>query len=86
VTALIIALWIFMAVVCGAVARSRGGSFVVFLAIGVVIWPVGLILAAMIKQHPNCPSCGEVVPMRAPSCPHCRKQLKWSATGEPTAI
>jgi hypothetical protein len=85
VTGLIVALWIFMAVVCASVARSRGGSFIVFLAIGTVIWPVGLMLALMIDKQPHCPSCAKDVPPRADSCPHCGTQLGWSVTGVPKA-
>jgi hypothetical protein len=64
-----VALWIAAAVVTVWLAMSRGGAFIKWAVLGVLLGPFGLWLA--VNHVRPCPQCGRSVLNEVPVCPFC---------------
>ena len=49
----ILFLWLVMAVIVALVAKSRGQSAVAWFLYGLLIWPIALVHALLLKQRPG---------------------------------
>jgi hypothetical protein len=56
----ILFVWILMALICGLVGSSKGGSFFLFLLGGLILWPLVLVVA-ILRKDTRLP---EAVPVR----------------------
>lgn len=60
----------------GAIARSKGRSFVAFWIFGAALFIVALPWALLMSDtSPVCPFCKEKIKAGATICPHCRRDL-----------
>jgi hypothetical protein len=68
------------AIATGFVGRAKGGSFWLWLLIGIVVPFVGLLAALLFRFEQNeperqCPRCGRVVKLYVQVCPRCGEDL-----------
>jgi len=69
-------IWILCGLAAAAVYSGKGGSPVSGFLIGILLGPIGLIIALISgSQLPKCPYCAERIQRDAKVCPHCRKEL-----------
>lgn len=47
--------WVIMAIICGMVASSKGSSFLAFFFYGLVIWPIALVHAILMRSTAPAP-------------------------------
>ncbi len=62
------------------IARAKGSSFFLWLAIGCITGPLGLIAAVLYRREKSeperrCPQCGKVVKLYVQVCPRCGEDL-----------
>ena len=75
-----VAIALFFGVLTGIAGRAKGGSFLLWLAIGTVIPIIGL-LAALLQRNEideperTCPGCGSRVKLYVQICPRCGTEL-----------
>lgn len=77
----------FGALACGVVgayiAGNKCASTSGFLW-GLILGPIGVVVACFLDERPRCPRCKERVNPQAEICAHCRSAVAWVA-GEPVA-
>jgi len=66
--------WFLFGIVSAFVASQRGGSGCLWLIVGILLGPFGLILAFIIPGV-RCPACKKTVHPEATKCPYCRSDL-----------
>lgn len=76
--------WVFMALCFGVataiIGRAKGGSFLIWLAVGTVLPFFGL-LAVILTRHEDqeperqCPNCNNIVKLYVQVCPRCGMDL-----------
>ncbi len=70
-------LWLVFAIATALVANSRGAGGCLWLVVGFVLGPVGLVLAVILaKPSGRCPFCREAIDPKATRCPHCQGVIK----------
>jgi hypothetical protein len=67
-------------IVTGIVGRSKGGSFLLWFAIGTVLPGFGLAAAILTRNERTeperqCPQCGNTVKLYVQVCPRCGAEL-----------
>lgn len=70
----------FFGLATGIIGKAKGSSFFIWLLIGTVIPPIGLlavILYRVDKDEPErqCPSCGKALKLYVQVCPRCGTDL-----------
>jgi ribosomal protein S27AE len=73
----------------GIVAKSRGNSFLLWFAIGLVLPLIGTVAAFLYRRDSEvakreCPECGDTIAIHDQVCMKCGRDLDW--TGEAFAI
>ena len=72
----LIILWAVIGGIVGSMIGGRKNRYGDGLVLGVLLGPVGWLIAALMDDHrPRCPSCRSVVDPLAVVCAHCRRQL-----------
>ncbi|MEX0620801.1 MAG: hypothetical protein WD181_04400 [Solirubrobacterales bacterium] len=83
--------WLIIAVAFGVatgfVGRSKGGSFLLWLAVGTVLPGFGLAAAVLTRDEQReperqCPACGNTVKLYVQICPRCGAELYLPDTSE----
>lgn len=64
----------------GIIGRAKGGSFWLWLLIGAVLPPLGLIAVVLHRSEKGeperrCPTCGKAVKLYVQVCPRCGTDL-----------
>ena len=72
--ALSTAAWVGCGLVAARVAHRRGASLRSWIAIGMLLGPVGLFLIYRVLNH-TCPHCGAPVLRAVRICPHCNESI-----------
>jgi hypothetical protein len=68
-----IVLWLCFGIV-GAMIGSRKGSGCAGFALGIILGPIGLLIALVMKgKRVNCPYCKELISKDATVCPKCQR-------------
>lgn len=76
--------WVFLAVsfgiATGIVGRSKGGSFFIWMLVGLVLPILGLIAALLVRDEANeperqCPNCHKILKLYVQVCPRCGTDL-----------
>jgi uncharacterized paraquat-inducible protein A len=75
-----IVLAFFFGLATGIIGRGKGSSFWLWLTIGTLLAPIGLIVVIFYpseKDEPErqCPSCGKAVKLYVQVCPRCGTDL-----------
>ena len=74
-TLLVLAL--LLGLIPAVIARGKGGSFFLFYILGVVVWPLALLISVIMADHRRkCPYCAESIRPAATVCPHCQRELQ----------
>lgn len=69
-------LWLFCGLAAAAVYRNKGRSWGVGLAGGLLLGPIGLVLALVSGGGgPRCPHCAERIHHDARVCKHCGRDV-----------
>lgn len=82
-------LWPLLAIVAGAVALSKGRSFIGYFLLGLLLPIIGVLLAIGLsdrrtldrapagdrRPRRKCPECAEMVLVEANVCAHCKAKL-----------
>jgi predicted amidophosphoribosyltransferase len=73
---IILIVWLICGMLAGELWARKGGSAFTGFLIGVVLGPIGVIIALIGgDQRPKCPYCSERIQKGAQICPHCRTRL-----------
>ena len=71
--------WILCGIATGFIGAQRGGIACAWLAIGLLLGPIGLLMAFAAgpagKAHRTCPFCAETVKREALVCRFCGRDL-----------
>jgi hypothetical protein len=75
-----VAIALFFGVLTGIAGRAKGGSFLLWLAIGTVLPGFGLLAALLQRNEANepertCTGCGKRVKLYVQICPRCGTEL-----------
>lgn len=49
----LIIFWVIMGVIAGLIAKSRGHSMMLWTLYGILIWPIAIVHALLLKQEPG---------------------------------
>ena len=85
----LIIIWVVCGLIAGAIAENKGRSGCGGFAIGVLLGPLGIIWALVMKtdqtkvddkslksgKMKKCPACAELVKAEATKCRHCGEDL-----------
>ena len=79
----IVALLAVFGAISAAIASNRGSSVFGFFFVGVMLGPIGIVLALV--QGANCSACRKRIHTKATVCPHCQtgQQAMDSKESEP---
>ena len=82
----LIGIWLVSAVICGilgaVIGNAKNAPGIGFF-LGLLLLPVGVLIACLIDARPECPKCREHIQIRATICPHCRQNLRWANDDTP---
>jgi len=71
----ILLLWLVFAI-CGAIIGGRRNAALGGCLLGVLLGPLGCLVALGLDHRAQCPLCGGRLEVRRPAmCPHCRSSL-----------
>jgi hypothetical protein len=62
-------------IAAAAIARSKGGSYGTGFIVGLLLGPIGIIIAFYVGSDRQCPRCTEYVPKAAGRCTKCLADL-----------
>ena len=76
--------WLFIGVVCAAIAMGKGRSGLGWFVLGCIFGPLALLCAAVMSRESRqddralktCPHCAEKVQLQAILCKHCHQPLE----------
>jgi hypothetical protein len=70
-----IGFWLLCGIVAAMIGRRKGAGCVGFV-VGLILGPIGIIIALVMKGNRKaCPFCKELVNRDATVCPHCQKDI-----------
>ena len=75
----------FVWVVCGALGywvASNKEAENVGLWVGLLLGPIGVVVACLLDGRPCCPTCGTRLNRRPSLCPQCATRFEWSDGGK----
>lgn len=72
---ILIIIWLLCGFGSMAIANQRGGSGCGGFALGVILGPLGILLAFAFFNGKKCPLCQKTVSKDATKCPHCQSEL-----------
>ena len=65
--------WLFFGIVSAAIAWHRGSSTVAFFIVGLLLGPIGILIAWLFTGT-RCPTCRRKISASATTCRYCRDQ------------
>ncbi len=82
--------WLVCGFICSVIAGSKGRSAGGFFLMGLLLGPLGVIVAAVLPRNENqiekenlesgtmkkCPMCAELIKSEAIKCKHCQSDIK----------
>lgn len=72
---LLLLFWFFCGVAAGFVASQRGANGCLWMAIGMLLGPLGLFMAFASSPGSICPHCRKAVDSQATKCPYCQSSI-----------
>jgi hypothetical protein len=75
--------WIIVSIVCAGFGKALGsnknaGKEGFFL--GLVLGPIGVVVAALYDLRPACPHCGTKLNSHPEICPGCKTRFEWNGS------
>lgn len=86
---MLVAAWVILACIPAYIAQRKGRSAAAFLFYGLVVPPIAIVHAVLMRDNDGrvpCPACAERIMPTASVCPHCHSAVSGLALAPPKAI